>query len=134
MSGKPSTAGAITTLRRLARYLFLRPVIASASGLLLLVALVAQSVQPLLFGRAVNDLAEGNTDGIAGQAMLIIVLALTTWLLRWIAANLIAIAAQHAMRVIREELFEKMQTLSLCLLYTSPSPRDATLSRMPSSA
>ena len=24
--------------------------------------------------------------------------------------------------------------LSLCLLYTSPSPRDATLSRMPSSA
>ena len=26
------------------------------------------------------------------------------------------------------------QTLSVCLLYTSPSPRDATLSRMPSSA
>ena len=25
-------------------------------------------------------------------------------------------------------------TLELCLLYTSPSPRDATLSRMPSSA
>ena len=25
-------------------------------------------------------------------------------------------------------------TLSACLLYTSPSPRDATLSRMPSSA
>mgnify|MGYP003311436271 CR=1 FL=1 len=34
---------------------------------------------------------------------------------------------------------KKMMTLvvvlfSLCLLYTSPSPRDATLSRMPSSA
>ena len=27
-----------------------------------------------------------------------------------------------------------VQTLSNCLLYTSPSPRDATLSRMPSSA
>ena len=26
------------------------------------------------------------------------------------------------------------QTLNACLLYTSPSPRDATLSRMPSSA
>ena len=25
-------------------------------------------------------------------------------------------------------------TLDICLLYTSPSPRDATLSRMPSSA
>lgn len=105
--------GALTTLRRLARYLFLRPVVASASGLLLLIALVAQSVQPLLFGRAVNDLAEGSTNNIARQAMLIIVLALLTWLLRWMAANLIAVAAQHAMRTLRAELFEKMQTLSL---------------------
>ena len=28
----------------------------------------------------------------------------------------------------------KLTSVSLCLLYTSPSPRDATLSRMPSSA
>ena len=31
-------------------------------------------------------------------------------------------------------LFEKKDTLSPCLLYTSPSPRDRTRSRMPSSA
>ena len=109
----PSSDGVGKTLRRLAGYLFLRPVVASTSGGLLLIALVAQSVQPLLFGRAVNDLAEGTTDGIVGQAMLIIALALVTWLLRWIAANLIAVAAQHAMRALRAELFEKMQTLSL---------------------
>ena len=30
--------------------------------------------------------------------------------------------------------FEHMLQLGICLLYTSPSPRDATLSRMPSSA
>ena len=29
---------------------------------------------------------------------------------------------------------DKIETLRSCLLYTSPSPRDATLSRMPSSA
>ena len=29
---------------------------------------------------------------------------------------------------------EEMKDSSACLLYTSPSPRDATLSRMPSSA
>ena len=41
----------------------------------------------------------------------------------------------------RETLAEKIQKLKVpfkrmltCLLYTSPSPRDATLSRMPSSA
>ena len=32
------------------------------------------------------------------------------------------------------DLFEKDKTSKYCLLYTSPSPRDATLSRMPSSA
>ena len=32
------------------------------------------------------------------------------------------------------ELWFKQIVYELCLLYTSPSPRDATLSRMPSSA
>ena len=34
----------------------------------------------------------------------------------------------------QEEIFIKECKNILCLLYTSPSPRDATLSRMPSSA
>ena len=34
---------------------------------------------------------------------------------------------------IREEGLEEIEAM-ICLLYTSPSPRDATLSRMPSSA
>ena len=33
-----------------------------------------------------------------------------------------------------QDLFEFLSTIKGCLLYTSPSPRDATLSRMPSSA
>ena len=33
-----------------------------------------------------------------------------------------------------EEVYEKVEGVLSCLLYTSPSPRDATLSRMPSSA
>ena len=32
------------------------------------------------------------------------------------------------------EIFGSLEWFSACLLYTSPSPRDATLSRMPSSA
>ena len=35
---------------------------------------------------------------------------------------------------IEGELSEEEQEEETCLLYTSPSPRDATLSRMPSSA
>ena len=33
-----------------------------------------------------------------------------------------------------ETIFKKPKMPCVCLLYTSPSPRDATLSRMPSSA
>ena len=42
----------------------------------------------------------------------------------------------RGMRVVRSsnELIDQITTAQSCLLYTSPSPRDATLSRMPSSA
>ena len=40
----------------------------------------------------------------------------------------------HKEKKVVNEKTEKMKHLNICLLYTSPSPRDATLSRMPSSA
>ena len=44
-------------------------------------------------------------------------------------------AAVISMRYgIGEDVMEPMSMTAICLLYTSPSPRDATLSRMPSSA
>ena len=39
-----------------------------------------------------------------------------------------------ALSVDWNEKYETINKHSICLLYTSPSPRDATLSRMPSSA
>ena len=44
-------------------------------------------------------------------------------------ALLVAFAREH---LLRTQQF--LSFLAICLLYTSPSPRDATLSRMPSSA
>ena len=35
---------------------------------------------------------------------------------------------------ILKQLYKLVDVVMVCLLYTSPSPRDATLSRMPSSA
>ena len=39
-----------------------------------------------------------------------------------------------AEQVLRALVLKMLNNYSYCLLYTSPSPRDATLSRMPSSA
>ena len=46
--------------------------------------------------------------------------------------GLLSICIQHEIDHLDGKLF--IDRLSICLLYTSPSPRDATLSRMPSSA
>ena len=46
----------------------------------------------------------------------------------------IADGADQEMEEAEKPLLYPLQDLSTCLLYTSPSPRDATLSRMPSSA
>ena len=45
-------------------------------------------------------------------------------------------ASRHHVETSSAVLAEALQKakISVCLLYTSPSPRDATLSRMPSSA
>ena len=50
---------------------------------------------------------------------------------RYLTANLLQKTAAYLKRVVSSRLFER---ILICLLYTSPSPRDATLSRMPSSA
>ena len=44
------------------------------------------------------------------------------------------IAEKKATEAVAEEASLPKTEVSDCLLYTSPSPRDATLSRMPSSA
>ena len=49
-------------------------------------------------------------------------------------AEQLHIAVQKICPVSGQELGSMGDPIQACLLYTSPSPRDATLSRMPSSA
>ena len=64
-----------------------------------------------------------------------------TDLVKNIAKNYKVMVASNSIRVTVKKMLEKLEIIddvdyyvSNCLLYTSPSPRDATLSRMPSSA
>ena len=50
------------------------------------------------------------------------------------AAQLRVSELETILQEVRTESAENLANLKACLLYTSPSPRDATLSRMPSSA
>ena len=55
---------------------------------------------------------------------------------RWARKNSLKISQGHkkGVQIVREIVEESILQNIDCLLYTSPSPRDATLSRMPSSA
>ena len=48
--------------------------------------------------------------------------------------NASTLRKQEILFAILKKVAEKEEITGVCLLYTSPSPRDATLSRMPSSA
>nr|CUV32230.1 protein of unknown function [Ralstonia solanacearum] len=50
------------------------------------------------------------------------------------AANAVNLVASQDTDKTRSENSSSSASVGICLLYTSPSPRDATLSRMPSSA
>ena len=101
------------SLRRLSKYLMLRPIVTIGALAVLVGGLILHALQPLLFGRAVDEVAQGRPQDIGDEAMLMVIIALTTWVLRWASTLLVAVAAQTAMRQLRQELFVKMQQLSL---------------------
>ena len=58
---------------------------------------------------------------------------------KWARYSLIGLKARKIIKIIQNQIEilqdgEVLESIKSCLLYTSPSPRDATLSRMPSSA
>ena len=56
---------------------------------------------------------------------------LTTWAMAYVTEKYLPLVAEVPLF---SELLEKTTDCMACLLYTSPSPRDRTRSRMPSSA
>ena len=51
-----------------------------------------------------------------------------------LSKELAILPGDHRLTVFQKKAIDHHINICVCLLYTSPSPRDATLSRMPSSA
>ena len=101
----------------------------------LVMKVMKYSMQPALFEEPLEDFLEvfGNLDFLGGFKNLTKIGGKVKTQLMDLNWNPRVFACQYAREP--EEIIGRWNAIpKCCLLYTSPSPRDATLSRMPSSA
>ena len=161
--GEVGLSRGLGTIARITAYAFRTPWLVAIALVSTIIAASLQLLIPILLGQAIDQSQQlltgatqsGNVEaltqarsGLWTTAMLV----LLVWILRGIfttAQNYFAESVgHHTGYLLRLAYYEKIQSLNFgfhdrvhsgdlittCLLYTSPSPRDATLSRMPSSA
>jgi len=110
--GKDANSG--QSFRRLAAYLGpYRKQLAASVGLVLVASLL-QVVGPWLQGVAIDDfIAERDATGLAKVAAVLTFVYLAAWLTSLVAGRIVAAVAQRAMARLRQDLFAKLQGLSL---------------------
>jgi ATP-binding cassette subfamily B protein len=82
--------------------------------LLVTVSSVLGLLGPYLMGRAVDQfILEGDVAGLARTVLLMLGVYIVTSLVFWLQSYVMSAASQQAVRDIRNDLFEKLQTLSL---------------------
>ena len=109
------------TLRRLADYArpYTRTLIVVLA--LVLVGTGFSLLGPFLLGRAIDRyMVTRDLTGLKGIVLLMLVVYLGDWACQVIQGRLFAIVAQKALRALRRDLFEHLQTLSLAFFDERP--------------
>ena len=109
------------TMRRLIVYL--QPYKWALVGVLLLVVVssVLDLLGPFLIGVAIDRfIVAGDVGGLLRIALLMLGAYLVSWLTQIVQNTIMATAAQKAMRALRRDLFEHLQTLSLSFFDRHP--------------
>jgi ATP-binding cassette subfamily B protein len=109
------------TLRRLLGYL--RPYRWALLGVLLLVIVgtLADLAGPVLMGLAIDRFIGGrDLSGLLRLALAMVGVYLSAWLVQTLQGTIMATVAQKALRVLRRELFDHLQTLSLSFFDRHP--------------
>ena len=149
----PSNPVPVSRLLRLAKEEWRLLLLASMA---LLVSTSASLIFPRAVGEMVNTVVQrGETAGLDRVAAFLLALFLVQALFSMVRSWLFTVAGERVVASLRKRLYEAVMRqdigffdttrigeltnrlsadTTVCLLYTSPSPRDATLSRMPSSA
>ncbi len=111
------------TFARLLGYVARQPILLGASVVFLVLGTVVLAFQPLLFGRAVDEFADGDAGNATRYGLAIVAVAVVGGLLTYVANRQLAALAQGGMELMRNDLFEAMQELSLGF-YDAEAPGD----------
>ncbi len=111
-AGRDASTGA--SFRRLLTYLAPHRAVLILSGVLVVGASVLNLFGPWLQGVAIdNFIAEGDRPGLRNIVLLLTATYVGAWLMGLIYGRLVAAVAQDVMAELRQELFGKLQTLSM---------------------
>lgn len=117
--GIPGMAGAGAndargTLVRLWLYLRRQRWVLVAAVSMVVISTLLNLLGPYLLGVAIDDyILPGNQDGLARIAVIMIVIFLGLTLTTWTQSVLMVQIAQHTVRELRQDVFARLQTLSL---------------------
>ncbi len=112
-----------STFVRLLGYVARQRVRLVTSIVFLVLGTVVMAFQPLLFGRAVDEFAGGDSSNAGSYGLAIVAVAVIGGLLTYVANRQLAALAQRGMELMRNDLFATMQTLNLGF-YDAESPGD----------
>jgi ATP-binding cassette subfamily B protein len=101
------------TIFRLLGYMTRQRARMALAVVLLVTGAVIMAFQPVVFGTVVDQLAQGDASRAGFYAAVIVGLAISAGVFTYLANRQLAILAQRAMEDLRNELFDRMQTLSL---------------------
>ncbi len=103
------------TLVRIWRYLSHHSWALALAALLVIIGSGLELLGPYLMGRAIDEyiMSSRNLPGLARMALLMLVVYLLVSLTTWLQAYVMVIVSQRAVRDIRDDLFTRLQMLSL---------------------
>ena len=114
MSEKEKTKDTQGTLLRIWGYLKRQKWALAGTALLVAASSGFDLLGPYLMGKAIDEhILKGDLPGLARTASLMLVVYLITSLTAWLQTYVMAGASQRAVRDIRDDLFARLQTLSL---------------------
>jgi ATP-binding cassette, subfamily B, multidrug efflux pump len=100
-------------VRRLFPYLLDHSILAALALAAIIVWALTYYAQPLVVGRAIDDVSKGNVGGLNREVIILLVITLVAWITQWAQLTTTGWIGHQILLKLRTQMFDHLQTLSL---------------------